>query len=200
MTIREIYKPLSMRGLRTGAICRPPTRAPARLVQVDSPAIEVMTDLRNIAPATIARNAGLHEADKIMRTWGVRLLIVVGSDCAIEGLITARDTIGEKPVNMLRERGGKHADLTVADLMVPRDLIEVLDLETVKHAEVGHIIATLKEVGRQHAMVVDRDPDGNEYICGVFSITQVARQLSMNIQIFDVARTFSQIAVHLGHQ
>jgi len=198
---REVHRPLPMRALRPGAQCRPPTRRPAPSVAADSPAILAMTDLRVVTPATIGRHASLHQADEVMRAWGVRLLFVVGSDFTVEGLITARDTLGEKPVNLLHDRGGKHADLTVADLMVPRESIEVLDLETVGHAEVGHIVATLKEVGRQHALVVDRDPkSGEETICGVFSVTQIGRQLGMTIPIFDVAHTFAQVAAHFAGQ
>jgi len=198
---REVHRPLPMRTLRPGAQCRPPAQRPAPSVAADSPAILAMTDLRLVTPATIGRYASLHQADEVMRAWGVRLLFVVGSDFTVEGLITARDTLGEKPVNLLHDRGGKHADLSVADLMVPRESIEVLDLETVEHAEVGHIVATLKEVGRQHALVVERDPkSGEETICGVFSVTQIGRQLGMTIPIFDVAHTFAQVAAHFAGQ
>lgn len=198
---RDHHKPVPMRILRGAAICRPPSRHAARPVRVHTPAIEAMTDLRTIAPATTSRGASLHEADQVMRAWGVRLLVVVGADWAIEGLITVRDTIGEKPVNLLRERGGRYADLTVGDLMVPREAIEVLDLEAVRHAEVGHIVATLQDVGRQHALVVERDAQsGGDVVCGVFSVTQIGRQLGVNIPIFDVAHTFAQIAAHLARQ
>jgi len=198
---REIHHPLPMRAMRVGSVCRPPARQPARSVRVDSPAIEAMTDMRSVALATTSRTASLHEADQVMRAWGVRLLLVVSADFVIEGLITARDTIGERPVTLLRERGGKFADLTVDDLMIPRAAIEVLDLETVRHSEVGHIVATLKDVGRQHALVVDRDSkSGEEFVCGIFSITQIGRQLGTNIPIFDVAHTFAQIAAHLARQ
>jgi hypothetical protein len=198
---RENHKPLPMRALRAAAPCRLAARQPAPAVGIGSPAIEVMTDLRQAMPATIGRGACLHDADQMMRVRGVRLLFVVASDGSVEGLITARDTVGEKPVSLLHHSGGKYSDLTVDDLMVPREAIEVLDLDAVRHAEVGHIVATLREVGRQHATVVDRDAaSGAEMICGVFSVTQIARQLGVPIQIFDVARSFAQIAAHLAAQ
>lgn len=196
---RDVYKPLAMRSMRAGSVCRPPTRHPAHPVRADSPAIEAMTDLRTVAPATTSRVASLYEAEKVMVAWGVRLLLVVGADGVIEGLITARDISGEKPVNLLRERGGRYADLAVNDLMVAREAIQVLDLATVRHSEIGHIVATLKDVGRQHALVVDQDLRTHEdFVCGVFSVTQIGRQLGMNIPIFDVAHTFAQITAHLA--
>lgn len=195
---REVHKPLSMRVLRSPAYCRPPARQPAPAVKADSPALLAMTDLRVVPPATIVRSASLPEADRIMRTCGVRLLVVVGAEHMIEGLITARDTQGERPVKLLLERRGRYEDLRVEDLMVPMAAIEVLDLATVQHAEVGHIVATLKDVGRQHALVVQAGAKGEEQLCGVFSATQIGRQLGMDIPIFDVAHTFAQIAAHLA--
>ena len=44
---------------------------------------------------------------------------------ALLGLLTAHDVVGEKPVSLLREKGGKHDDLTVADLMVPAEVVSV---------------------------------------------------------------------------
>jgi hypothetical protein len=119
----------------------------------------------------------------------------VDSDGLIEGLISARDTMGEKPVRLLQERrGAKYEDLVVADLMVPRNAIDVLDIESVLKAEVGSIIETLKMNGRQHALVLEADPvRGVEVVRGIFSATQIARQLGVALPIFEVAQTFAEI-------
>ena len=47
----------------------------------------------------------------------VRLLFVVDEDEAIIGVITARDTMGERPIKLLQQRGGKHGDLMVEDVL-----------------------------------------------------------------------------------
>src|SRR5437763_869503 len=116
------------------------------------------TARRQVAAATIRADATIAQANRAMITRGVRLLLVVDVTGTVMGLITARDIVGEKPVNLLHETHGKHRELTVADLMVPQNAIDVLDIEVIRHVEVGHVIATLKDVGRQHALVVDRDP------------------------------------------
>jgi len=83
--------------------------------------------------------------------------------------------------------------------MVRAGSIDALDIETVRHAEVGHVIATLKDVGRQHALVVDRDPlTHEEFVCGIFSATQIGRQLGMPIATFEVAHTFAEIEAELA--
>src|SRR5947208_1290249 len=108
MMERAVYKPLPMKKMAAGVTCQPPgTYAPKR-VKADAPAVEVMTDLRLVAAATIAAGATLAQATQLMIARGVRLLIVVGPGCLIEGLITASDTMSERPIRLLQERGVKH--------------------------------------------------------------------------------------------
>ena len=195
---RTNYKPLPMTRMRAGVVVQPPAAGP-KPARLDSPAIEVMTDLRQVAAATIRADATIAQANRAMITRGVRLLLVVDVTGTVLGLITARDIVGEKPVNLLYETHGKHRELTVADLMVRQNAIDVLDIDVVRHVEVGHVIATLKDVGRQHALVVDRDPlTHEEFVRGIFSATQIGRQLGMPIATFEVAHTFAEIEAELA--
>jgi CBS domain-containing protein len=194
---RATYKPLPMAKMRAGVVCQPPVVGP-KPVKPDTPAIEVMTDLRQVAAATIRADATLAQANRTMIARGIRLLLVVAVTGEIEGLITAHDILGERPVNLMRERGGNHGQLTVADLMVSRAAIDVLAIEDVLRADVGHVIATLKDSGRQHALVVDKDRlTGEEFVRGIFSATQIGRQLGMAITTFEVAHTFAEIEAEL---
>ena len=195
---RTNYKPLPMTRMRAGVVVQPPATGP-KPARLDSPAIEVMTDLRQVAAATIRADATIAQANRAMITRGVRLLLVVDVTGTVLGLITARDIVGEKPVNLLYETHGKHRELTVADLMVRQNAIDVLDIDVIRHIEVGHVIATLKDVGRQHALVVDRDPlTHEEFVRGIFSATQIGRQLGMPIATFEVAHTFAEIEAELA--
>lgn len=196
---KELYKPLPTTKMRAGTICLSQASYVPMPVRADTPAIEVMTDLRRLPAATIRADATLAQANQAMIASGVRLLLVVGLHGVIEGLITARDLMGERPINLLRERGGRHTALIVADVMTPRSAIDVLDIATVQRAEVGDIVATLKDAGRQHALVVDRDPlTHEETLRGVFSATQIGRQLGVPILIFEVAHTFAEIEAELA--
>jgi len=164
------------------------------LVRADSPAMCVMTDFKQVSVATTTPDATLTQANQTMISRGVRLLLVVDRNDEVLGLITSRDTSGEKPIQMVQERGGKFADLLVADLMCPRERIDLIEGRDVLAAKVGDVVATLKALHRQHAMVGERDPiSGKVRIRGVFSATQIGRQLGMAIQTFDVASTFSEI-------
>lgn len=193
---RAVYKPLAFRKLKAGSgFHQPSTYKP---VQADSPAIEVMTDLQRITAAVTMADMPLAQATQTMVARSVRLLLVVNAVNEIVGVITARDTMGDRPIKYIQEHRVKHNDLKVQDVMTPLADIEVLSLADVLRAEVGHIIATLKGVGRQHAMVVDTDAAGNEQIRGIFSISQIGRQLGMPLQTFEVAKTFAEIEAMLA--
>jgi hypothetical protein len=83
----------------------------------------------------------------------------------------------------------------VADLMTPAGMLEALALQDVAQMRVGHIVATLKQVGRQHIMVAE---ESGVRVRGLFSASQVARQLGVQLQTFEVARTFADIEAALA--
>lgn len=188
------FKSLSMKLLQPGATYLAPGGGTPRPVDPDSPAISVMTDLSQIAVATISAHATVAKANQVMIARAIRLLLVVDAEEMVLGVVTARDTMGEKPIKLLKDIGGKHQELKVSDVMTPLKSVEVIDLDAVMTARVGHIVETLKSAGRQHALVVDKDPVlGKERIRGIFSATQIGRQLGISIPMFEVARTFADI-------
>jgi Mg2+/Co2+ transporter CorC len=99
----------------------------------------------------------------------------------VAGLLTASDILGEKPTRFLHSMGGTHADIMVRDVMTPQHELEVMKIEDVQNADVGQIVATLKKAGRQHGLVVSDRADGKQAVCGIFSITQIAKLLGSPI-------------------
>ena len=124
----------------------------------------------------------------------VRLLFVCDSDGSVAGVITATDLLGEKPVRFMQDRGISHAEILVEDIMTPASMLEALPIQDVAQMRVGHIVATLKAVGRKHLMVCE---DNGRRIRGLFSSSQLARQLGMELQTFEVARSFADIEAAL---
>ena len=78
--------------------------------------------------------------------------------------------------------------------MTSQHKIEVLELSDVSTSRVGDIVATLKRMGRQHALVIERDADGQQTIRGLLSTSQIGRQLGESIETTDVAGNFANLA------
>jgi CBS-domain-containing membrane protein len=162
-------------------------------VSVDSAAILVMTDLSQTPSATIDADATLDSANQSMIMSGVRMLIVVGDNNNVVGLVTSADILGEKPVLVAQKRQSKRSNLSVADVMIPVAKMEALAIKDVKKANVGNVVASLKSDGRAHAIVVSQEETGKQSLVGIFSVSQIARQLGVQIQTYETARTFAEI-------
>lgn len=179
--------PISAQGCYLLEAFNPPA------VNADSPALRVMTDLSQVPSATITADASLDDANQSMLVRGVRSLFVVGTSNDMTGLVTSVDVLGEKPVLVAQKLRSRRSDLRVADVMVPVDQLEAMRLEDVKRASVGNIVATLRLDGRPHAIVVGQGEDGRQTVLGIFSASQIARQLGVQIQSQEIARTFAEI-------
>jgi CBS-domain-containing membrane protein len=189
------YHPLPLRELGTGAGFRRPTQLSVTRVTLESPALDVMTDLARVSPATIRPEAPLAGANQFMITRGVRLLLVVDeAHESVLGVITATDILGERPMLAATARGLRR-DAYASTCLDAGDQVEVVNLEDVRASRVGHVVETLRRAGRQHALVVD----GESKVRGIFSLSQTARQLGVALPAAgETALTFSQIEAALA--
>lgn len=187
--------PLSSLGAATGY--QHPYYFSVNPVRVGSSALEVMTDLKYLPAATIGGLVNIEETTQVMIARGVRLLLVVNELQHVIGLVTARDLHGDRS-RAAGDRSGA-ASLPVSAVMTPCDAVEVLRFNDVLHAHVGDIIETLKGSGRQHALVVDDELlSGQQKVRGIFSASQIARQLGISTVVsFDLAGTFAELDRHL---
>ncbi|MDO9146280.1 MAG: CBS domain-containing protein [Hydrogenophaga sp.] len=168
-------------------------------VTLTSPARAVMTDLTHVRAATISPDTPLTEARQTMIHQGVRLLFVVSEMPCVDGLITSTDLEGERPMQVLDQRGVKYEDLVVVDVMSPLSKLDAIDLDELAHADVAKVIATLKQLGRRHMLVVQRAGSGHgPRVRGVISQTQIERQLGQPIDVVERANNFAEISVSLA--
>lgn len=169
------------------------------LVGSESPAIEAMTDFLRVNVVMIGADDSVIEANARMISRGVRMLIVNGGADSVLGLITARDILGEKPIQVAQARGCKRDELLVADLMTPIGSVDTLYLNEVLHAKVVDILDALKHLGRQHILVEDVDPtSGQPRVRGMFSATHIGRLLGVPVLGFELASTFAEIEAALA--
>ena len=192
------YRLLPQAKLKADAAYHLPDPTLAASVSADSPAVEVMTDLRRVAAVTVAQDTLVADANRAMISHGVRSLIVVDGQRRVIGIITSTDILGEKPMQLTHERGIRHAEILVRDVMTPAASLEVIDLSAVLSARVGDVLATLKRSGRQHALAVDQAPGGRQMVCGIFSTTQIARQLNIAPYPPETGHSFAEIEAAIG--
>jgi CBS domain-containing protein len=160
---------------------------------MEEPAVNVMTDLKRVEAVTVDPNLLIDEALQKMIHAGVRLLIVTDNKDQLKGVITARDIMGEKPVRYIaKERVGRN-EIIVTHIMTPENQIEALSMDAIQKSCVGDIVETLRQAQRQHALVLDNDDHGRPVIRGIFSITQIGRQLGVNIPPTGLVQSFAEL-------
>ena len=188
------YRALDAGTLDTGTRVQRPRQNLPNHVTLDSPAIDVMTDLSLMAAESVSPNALVDDSEEQMIASGVRLLFVTNPLNQVIGIVTAKDFSGERILSQINESHTARKDLIVRDIMTPQHRIEVLEMGDVATSRVGDIVATLKRMGRQHALVVDRDLAGHQTLRGLLSTTQIGRQLGVDIDTTDVAGSFAGLA------
>lgn len=192
------YAALAIRTPLSGGVrlCRPTQDQP--VTTLDSPGILVMTDLTRVAAAVALPGMTVDEANRYMIHRGVRMLLVLDEQDLLVGIVTATDILGEKPVTLARERGARHSEILVADVMTPANRLDAFDLHTVQGACVGHVVASLQRTRRHHALVTQPDAGGGIEVRGIFSLSQIARQLGTPLQMPEAADSFAEIEAALA--
>ena len=59
------------------------------------------------------------------------------------------------------------------------------------------MIASLRDTGRQHTLVTSKDAHGKVNVCGIFSRSQIEKQIGAPIEASEVAKTFAEIEATL---
>ncbi len=193
------YTRLPSRNLdQSSGLLRPACVLPDR-VNLENPALDVMTDFRRLTAFIATPGDSIKQAEERMVRRKVRLLFVMDSKDRVAGLITNTDIHGEKPLQVVQSRRIRRDEVLVADIMTPVDRLEAIDYEDIAHARVGHVLETLKARGRQHALVIE-NVNGRQMVRGLLSLSQLCKQLGVNVVTTEVANTFHEIEQHLAHR
>jgi len=186
---------LKARVLDRDARIYQPLRAPADPLSPDAPAVAAMTDLRRSRIVTTTPETATANALALMIHAKVRLLLVIDREGLIVGLVSAEDLLGEKPLKIASAERVRHHAVQVAQVMTPTADIQPLDLADVARATVRDVALHLIDTHRQHALVIESTAgDGRLTACGIFSATQLGRQLGQRIVVEDGrAQNFSEL-------
>lgn len=160
---------------------------------LDDPALNAMTDLKKVRAVTVNPNNSIEFAKELMKYAGIRMLLVTDDNNHLLGLVTYRDFIGEKVINIIANEKISRELIQVGQVMTPLGDLNPFIFSDIEHSTVKEVISILREAGRQHAIVIEKTDSSNEYfIRGLFSVTQVGRQLGMDISSDDHVQSFAE--------
>ncbi|SEI07703.1 CBS domain-containing protein [Rheinheimera pacifica] len=155
---------------------------------LNSPALTVVTDFKHSQPNVVAASTTAREALDMMQQEQTKLKLVVDHDAELVGLLHL-DQLSDQSIMRRIAFGDSRDDITVADLMRPRERIKALAYQQLQHCSIADVVNTLQSSGEQHCVVIDRE---SHQIRGVISAQDIARRLRMQLHI-QQAPTFLHI-------
>ena len=163
-------------------------------VTLESPALDVMTDLTKVKAATIHPDQTLRQAEQTMIYQGVRMLFVVNEMPMLEGLITSTDLHSERQMSLVHSRYLRFDEMRVADVMSDLSMLDAIAFDSLRVATVSNLIATLRSLGRNHLLVVQPGaPGAPQQVRGVVSRAQIERQLGQAVEVTERLGNFAEV-------
>lgn len=188
------FQPLATYCVAEGTCIAQAEVAQGPRVTLDSPALDVMTDLTRTRAATASPMATLVEAEQLMIQQGVRLLFVVSRVPCVDGIVTLQDMHGDKPVRVLQEQRIRREQLQVKDVMTPLSELDAVDYGSLEGATVGDVVATLRKLGHPYLVIIEASSgEAPARVRGLVSQAQVERQLGSPLPAVEIASTFAEI-------
>ena len=80
------------------------TTPAAKTLTPDSPALSVLTDFTKVVPQSVAGDTPIDEAHQKMRHGGVRLLFVMDKQNHCVGVLSAKEVIGSRRINIAMQQ------------------------------------------------------------------------------------------------
>ncbi len=105
--------------------------------------------------------------------------LVVDHDGEMVGLIH-QEQLSAQAIMRRVAFGDSREDISVSDLMRPRERIKALAYQQLKNCNIADVINTLQSSGEQHCVVIDRE---SHQIRGVISAQDIARRLRVHFTV-----------------
>lgn len=152
-----------------------------KVVSLDTPAYEVLTDFKKNQPEKISKTKLAKEALTQMQSKGVKSLLVTDDEGKVLGGISSQYVQSLKLTQAAQTYDVKPNEVTVEMIMKPVYELAMLKYEELKNVRVGHIARLLYEKNLQHVHVFQENEDRSNVLRGVFSASRISDQLGMAI-------------------
>ncbi|HUN90421.1 MAG TPA: CBS domain-containing protein [Burkholderiaceae bacterium] len=155
-----------------------PATRPHRM-DPEAPARFAMTDFRSSPMMTVEFDASIDAALKTMRLSGIPYAFVLGLDGRLDGLVSADDIQGEKPMQYMVSVGCTETtcawrDVTVENIMEPVDRWQVIDFVHVTRMSAAVVAALMSRAHRRYMVVVEQAADPrSRQVRGIFAAARL---------------------------
>lgn len=174
----------------------------AKRLTTESSAIEVLTDFQSLKPQSVAADTPIDEAHLKMRYSGVRLLFVTDKQDHCIGILTSKEVIGTRRINLaMQQRNLDRNEITVDMIMTPWNKLSAMTYEQLSALTIEDLVLIMEDVTEQHLLVTQYDAQHELTIRGLISATDIQSAVGKEVNtVVPMARSFADICqVITGH-
>ena len=174
----------------------------AKQLTTESSALDVLTDFQTLKPHSVAADTSVDEAHLKMRYSGVRLLFVTDKNEHCIGILTAKELIGTRRINLAMQQRNLDRDEITADMiMTSWDKLSAMTLEQLSALTIEDLVLVMEDVTEQHLLITQYDDHNALTIRGLISATDIQNTVGKQVStVVPVASSFADICqVITGH-
>ncbi|WP_249976345.1 CBS domain-containing protein [Vreelandella olivaria] len=183
------------------------TQPAAKQLSPESPAISVLTDFSVVMPQSVADDTPIDEAHLKMRHGGVRLLFVMDNKDHCVGVLTAKEVIGTRRINLaMQQRNIDRQEVTAGMIMTPWHTLSAMPITQLSSLTIEDLVLSMESFTEQHLLVTEQNASQELSVRGIISATDIQNAMGKraNTKVPDtvvpIASSFADICkVITGH-
>lgn len=179
---------------------RSPVSAVESSLTLAASALAVLQDFRRHAPAVLPERSSVEQAMSLFHVLGVRHVLVEDAEGDFQGILTADAVLGPRRMVQMRMSQLLPHEMSVRDLMIPRQQLLSVPWRLVVSACVGDVLHTLEVSDQRFLCVVDAESRADCRLRGLFCARDIGERLGLTWLPQQRARTFSQVHASLREQ
>ncbi len=174
--------------------------APRRLLPT-SPAMTVLTDFSQVVPQSVDADTPIDEAHLKMRHGGVRLLFVMDRQAHCIGVLTSKEVIGTRRINLaMQQRNLTRGEVTAEMIMTPWHKLSAMPIAQLASLTIEDLVLSMEAVTDQHLLITEQNDSHELRIRGLISASDIQSAVDKKINPMPMAKSFADICqVITGH-
>jgi predicted transcriptional regulator len=128
-----------------------------KIIHLDDPAVEVMIDYHKTKPITADMEQPMFKTRQALEKESLHIALVYDEKQKIVGMLSLQQILSENTVKLIEANRVLRKEVLTRHVMTPLADVCFLTLAQLRHAKVGHIIATLEKLKKCYVVVMEED-------------------------------------------
>ncbi|MGO1396027.1 MAG: CBS domain-containing protein [Halomonas sp.] len=166
-----------------------------------SPAMAVLTDFSQVMPQSVTADTPIDEAHLKMRHGGVRLLFVMDKQAHCIGVVTSKEMIGARRINLaMQQRNLSREDITAEMIMTSWHKLSAMPVSQLGSLTIEDLVLSMEAFTDQHLLITEQNDNHELRIRGLISASDIQSAVDKDINPVPRAKSFAEICqVITGH-